>query len=148
VSESILYALLAALVGALIPLQTGANSTIRAVFGHPAHAAMVNFGVGAIAVMVFSVAARLSAPPLQKLAEAPWWSFSGGVVGAIYVVTASLIARKLGATPLLFLVLAGQVISSLVCDHFGLIGFAKSPLTWSKIGGIALVILGVLIIRR
>jgi bacterial/archaeal transporter family-2 protein len=144
----LLYALMAAAVGALIPLQTGANATIRSIAGQPAHAAIVNFGVGGICIILYALFSRLSLQPFAKLSAAPWWAFLGGAVGVTYVLIVSLVARKLGATPLLFLVLAGQLISSLVCDHFGLIGFPKSPVTMSKVIGISLVIVGVLLIRR
>ena len=143
-----LYALMAAAVGALIPIQTGANATLRTVLGHPAYAAIVNFGVGGLSILAFALAARISVPAAARVADVPWWAYLGGIVGVIYVLTVSVVARKLGATPLLFLVLAGQVISSLLFDHFGLIGFPKSPLTLSKLVGIGLVILGVLVIRR
>lgn len=135
-------------IGALIPIQTGANATLRTVFGHSAYAAIFNFAIGGVCILLISLAGRIPMPTAETMATAPWWSFLGGLVGMVYVLTVSVVARKLGATPLLFLVLAGQVISSLVFDHFGLIGFPKSPLTFSKLFGIGLVILGVLAIRR
>ena len=139
---------MAALVGALIPLQTGANATIRMIFGHPAYAGIVNFSVGAIVIFLYALVAPLPVPNAQQINRVPWWGLLGGVVGVIYVLTVSMAARRLGATVLLVLVLTGQIVSSLICDQFGLLGFPRSPLTMSKLVGLGLVVLGVAVMRR
>jgi transporter family-2 protein len=43
---------------------------------------------------------------------------------------------------------AGQLIISLVLDHFGAFGVPRSPVNLGRIAGVALVIAGVILVRR
>jgi bacterial/archaeal transporter family-2 protein len=43
---------------------------------------------------------------------------------------------------------AGQLLLSVVLDHFGAMGMPKQPINLGRIAGIGLVIAGVLMVRR
>ena len=64
------------------------------------------------------------------------------------MASAALFAPRLGAAGWLGLIVTGQVIASLVLDHFGMVGFAIHPVNaWRLLGG-ALLVAGVLIVLR
>ena len=48
----------------------------------------------------------------------------------------------------LYAVFSGQMIASVVLDHFGLLGFTEQPLSLPRALGVAFLIAGVFLIRR
>ncbi len=80
--------------------------------------------------------------------EAPWWVWTGGLLGAVFVVTTAALAPTLGAATLLSIAVAGQMTFALLLDHYGLVGFTVRPLSPWRIVGAALVVAGVVLIRK
>jgi transporter family-2 protein len=64
-------------------------------------------------------------------------------MGTIY-----LLAPRLGAGELIGLVVAGQLIFSVLLDHFGWIGFAQHPASMTRLAGCALMVIGVFLIAE
>jgi transporter family-2 protein len=140
--------LLAFFAGAVAPVQAGVNSQLRAWVGHPAWAALASFTVGTLSLLVYYLALRLPWPAASTLARTPWWAWLGGVLGAFYVLSSVVVAPRLGAAVLIGLVIAGQLLASLVLDHFGLVGFARHPLNVWRVIGALFLLTGVVLIRR
>ena len=84
---------------------------------------------------------------MEPPSAVPWWAWTGGVLGVGYVTASVLLAPKLGATRLIVLVVAGQLLASVVLDHFGLIGYAVRPFNAWRALGCVLLIAAVAIIR-
>ena len=82
------------------------------------------------------------------LMEAPWWVWTGGLLGAVFVVTTAALAPALGAATLLSIAIAGQMSFARVLDHYGLVGFAVRPLSLWRVVGAGLVVTGVVLIRK
>jgi len=137
---------LAMFAGALITLQTGANSRLKEALGHPMPAVIVNYILGIVSIVCYTVAIRAPVPSLERAAGAPWWAWIGGIFGAVYGVTAVILARPLGAATLTALVVTGQLVSSVALDHFGWIGFEIHAASWGRIAGCALMIVGLMLI--
>lgn len=135
-------------VGAALPAQAGVNALLRRFAGHPLWAALANFTVGMLVLAGVALALRVPAPSVAKLGEAPWWAWLGGLSGAT-VVTAGLIAApRLGATLLVGCLLAGQLLSSVFLDHFGLLGYPMRAVSTTKVVGVVMLAAGVLLIER
>jgi transporter family-2 protein len=139
--------MMAALVGAGLTIQVGMNATVRSVIGSPLLAAVLNFVVGLVALLVVAAAAGTRWTP-GSTAAVPAWAWFGGVLGAIYVASTTVLGPRLGAAALLALTLAGQMAAALVVDHYGAIGFPETPITPARLVGAALLIGGVLLIMR
>jgi transporter family-2 protein len=75
-------------------------------------------------------------------------SWTGGIFGAIYIAISILMLPKLGAATVLALLVAGQMIGSIVFDHYGLLGVPVHSVNLSRILGALLLMAGVLLIRR
>lgn len=144
-----LLALLFALVaGALIALQFGVNASLRGFLGGSAFfATLVSYAVGTVASLCCLLALRPTLPAWSKIAAVPWWAWTGGAIGVGYVTASVLLAPKLGATRLIVLVVAGQLLASVLLDHFGLLGYAVRPFNGWRALGCALLLVAVLIIR-
>jgi transporter family-2 protein len=139
--------LIAALVGAGLTVQVGMNATVRLAVGSPMLAAIVNFVIGLAALLVVALASGARWTP-GSAAVVPAWAWFGGVLGAAYVASTTVLGPRLGAATLLALTLAGQMAAALAVDHYGVIGFPQSPLTASRLLGAALLVAGVLLIMR
>ncbi|HZI19007.1 MAG TPA: DMT family transporter [Pyrinomonadaceae bacterium] len=142
------YLLVAVVAGALMPLQAGVNSQLARFVGHPVVAALVSFAVGTAALLAYAVALRGPLPEWAALRAAPWWLWTGGLFGAFFVAAAAAYAPRLGAATFVSVTIAGQMIVSLALDHYGLVGFAERQATPMRLVGAALLVAGVVLIRR
>ncbi len=142
-----LAALAAVLLGALLPVQVAVNARLRGAIGHPAAAAAISFAVGTLALLALLAVLR---PPLAAGAagRVPWWGWTGGLMGAGYILGTIVLAPRVGAATLTAAIIAGQLGAALVVDQFGLLGFARQPLTAARLLGAALLAAGVLLVQR
>jgi transporter family-2 protein len=143
-----LYFTIALAIGVMLPLQAGVNAQLRLYVAHPVVAAFLSFIVGTVALLIVSLIFRTNWVSGSRLASAPWWVWMGGVLGANYVLMAIILAPRLGAATLIGLTVTGQMISSVILDHYGLIGYPVHPASPGRIVGSALLLAGVLLIQR
>ena len=129
--------------GVALAVQVGMNNTLRARMGHPILAALISFAIGTAALGLIVLAMRPRLPDRSAFSTGPSWMWGGGLVGAIYVASAAAFAARLGAAAWLGLIVAGQIVASLILDHFGLVGFPRRPLTPTKLAGALVLLLGV-----
>jgi transporter family-2 protein len=85
---------LALVAGAGLPVQAGLNAALARQAGRADWAAFVSFGVGTLALGAWLAASRATIPAGAALARAPWWAWAGGVLGAFYVSTITLVAPR------------------------------------------------------
>jgi transporter family-2 protein len=143
-----LYLFVCLLAGALIPLQAGVNAQLTRWVGHPVTASLVSFAVGTLALFVYAAALRPQLPGMRALAAAPWWVWAGGLLGSVFVTAAAAFAPRLGAATFISVTIAGQVLVSILLDHFGALGFAARPVTPLRLFGALLLVAGVLLVRK
>jgi transporter family-2 protein len=128
--------------------QVGMNAQLRKVLQNANLAALISFTVGTVALIGLLVVMRTPLPARETLATVPLWAWFGGLLGAFYVATSTIVAAELGATTLLGLALLGQLVTALVVDHFGWLGLPENPITWARVAGVALVGAGVWLVAR
>lgn len=138
--------LLAFAAGVALIVQVGVNTTLRSALGAPVVAALVSFLIGSVALVIFLLLSRTAWPARAQWAGGPWWAWSGGILGAFYVVSTIMSGPRLGATALLALIVFGQLVTSLLVDHFGWLGFPQHPATGLRLLGALLLFGGMLLI--
>ena len=148
-----IYAGLAFVAGACLAIQVGVNGALRTQLGGPLPSALSSFGSGTLALAAYSLAVyAVSGPGRPGLAtgwgRGPWWVWTGGVLGAGYIVITITFAPRLGAAGWLGVVVAGQIVVSILLDHFGLIGFTPRPVSLPRIVGVILLLAGVTLVLR
>jgi transporter family-2 protein len=111
-------------------------------------ASLISFAVGTLALLAYTAATRPQLPTLAALTSAPWWVWAGGLFGGVFVTAAAAFAPRLGAATFISITIAGQVLVSILLDHFGVVGFAARPVTLPRLLGALLLIAGVLIVRK
>lgn len=139
--------LLAALVGAALTVQIGMNSTLRFGLGSPILATIVNFAVGLAALVAVAIASGARVTP-GATSSVPAWAWLGGLLGAAYVASTTVLGPRLGAAALLALTLAGQMIAALAVDQYGVLGFPQNPVTPARLAGAVLLVVGALLVIR
>ena len=146
ISSQLLFLLPLALgVGIAIAFQTAINSQLREHLHSPLQAALLSFTVGTIvlALMVFFQSAEK--PSVAELANIPWLLWIGGCLG-VYAISMSIYtAPKLGFLTFSGLVIFGQLVISMLLDHFGLLGTDKTPINWQRLLGSIIIFVGVLL---
>lgn len=142
-----MYVFFALLAGATMPLQAGINLRLRHALGDPVMAALISFAVGTMALAAYGVAMR-PIPTLAMAASAPWWAWIGGLLGAFFVSATIVLAGELGATTTMAWLLAGQFVAALILDHYGLVSFNVHAVSWPRICGVILLIVGAFLVNK
>jgi transporter family-2 protein len=146
--QGILYAL-ALGAGIALTIQVGVNAVARGFLGNDAViAAFASFAVGAIALAGYLLLTRAQWPGRGSVGTIPLWVWSGGLLGAFYVITSTIVGPRLGAAAFLALVVLGQLCSSLLVDHFGWLGFPQHSITLVRLAGVLALLVGVALIAR
>ncbi len=143
-----LWLLAALCMGMFLPVQQGVNATLTRSLAGPLQGAFVSFAVGTLALIVCCAAMGQPLPEMKQLASTPWWSWTGGLIGAVFITLAIMLAPRIGATATASAIIAGQILASLVIDHHGLLGFVQHPMNFGRTLGVVLLLVGVVLIRR
>jgi transporter family-2 protein len=80
---------------------------------------------------------------LAALPQQPLWKFSGGFLGAAFIFCTVMLAPRIGLLNLVVLVIAGQLITSMAIDHFGLVNVVMRKVSTMRLLGAAIMIVGV-----
>ncbi|QWG11287.1 DMT family transporter [Bradyrhizobium sediminis] len=133
--------------GVSVAVQQVLNGGLRAALGSPAWAGLVSYIGGLLTMIVVLLALGENLPSWKAIANTPWWAWSGGVLGGVFILLMILLLPSLGAATLIALVVAGQMAAAIALDHFGAFGLAAHPVSISRLAGAALLLAGVVLIR-
>jgi transporter family-2 protein len=147
VQKLLLYAL-ALGAGISVATQQVLNGSLRDSLGSPAWAGLVSYAGGLLTMIVAVIVLAEPVPALRVMAGVPWWAWSGGLFGGIFILLAILLLPSLGAATLFALVIAGQVLAAVTLDHFGVLGLTPHPIGTARLAGAVLLIAGVFLIRE
>jgi transporter family-2 protein len=142
-----IFALLAMGAGCCIALQASANGKFRQNISSPEYAAFFSICGTFITAITVMLLLRPAAPSYSVLKETQWWNWIGGPLGALIVLAGAALTQRLGAAPFIALVVGGQLLCSLLLDHYALMGLNEQPVTPGRVLGALLVVAGVLCIK-
>ncbi len=143
-----LIALIALASGAANPFQAGTNAELNKQLHNPLWATISVYATGLLAVLVVQLVARQALPPSSTLRNVPWWAWTGGVISIASTVAGLTLAQRLGSGLFTGITLTASVITSVLLDHFGLIGFKQHTASPLRATGCALLIAGVWLVAR
>ena len=128
VQTLLLYAL-ALGAGVSVATQQVLNGSLRTALGSPAWAGLVSYAGGLLTMIIAVIALGEGVPSLRVMAGVPWWAWSGGLFGGVFILLSILLLPSLGAATLLAFVIAGQVLAAVTLDHFGAFGLTPHPVS-------------------
>jgi transporter family-2 protein len=105
------------IAGAIVAVQRALNGEINQYTHQSFATSLLNFSTGAlflVVVMIFGVA--LGFTDLSPLPAGPWWIYTGGVIGVIYIAFTSTIVQHLGVLTFTLFSVGGQLAASLIID--------------------------------
>jgi bacterial/archaeal transporter family-2 protein len=138
---------LAAGAGCFVGLQAPVNARLGRQVG-ALQAATISFTIGTLALIFVASLSSGGLSGIGNATRAPWWALVGGVLGAFYVTVALVTVRTLGLSSLTAIVVTGQLTIAVVVDRFGLLGIAKQNIDTSRIVGLVLLVVGVVLVVR
>ena len=141
-----LAVVLTAIVGGILALQAPINAGLGRATGSTA-AALVSFTIGTLALVVV-VAVSGEAGGLASTFDVRWYYLVGGVLGAIYVTTALITVRTIGAGGVAAATITGQLAVSVLIDRLGVLGLERTPLSTSRVAGVVLLLAGTYLVVR
>jgi bacterial/archaeal transporter family-2 protein len=140
----------ALIAGAGLPIQGAINAQLRLDLNAPITVAAFSFIVAttsmALVLIVRQATSTAPAPKVAPLRQVPWWGWVGGFVGASYVTSVFLLIPVIGTAPTVALTVAGQQVASLIVDRYGLLRLPKREITLVRLGGVALLLIGVVLL--
>ncbi len=145
--QTLFLYLLALGAGVSVSVQQVMNGGMRTALGSPAWAGLVSYVGGLLTMIVVVIALGEHLPSWKAVAGAPWWAWSGGLFGGVFILLAILLLPPLGSATLIALIVAGQMLAAITLDHFGAFGLAPHPVNISRLLGAALLTLGVILIK-
>ena len=139
--------LMTVVAGGLIAMQAPINSMLGKSVGTFA-AASFSFVIGTIALVLITLLVGGGFGDLGEARHLSWYYLMGGLLGAVYVTTALVAVRELGAGGVTAATIAGQPTLSLVIDQLGILGVEERAITWDRLFGVLLLAAGMLLIVR
>lgn len=144
---SAILPLLAALVaGISLACQAPTNAALGRSTGSVILAVLASFVIGTLVLAAAWAMFDRTAPTMLR--QAPIWTFAGGLYGATVVAALAFAAPRVGLATALGIAIASQLIAAAVIDHRGWLGMPVAPLTAGKLAGVALMLVGVVLVRR
>lgn len=145
--DKTIWIVMALLAGCFLPIQGGMNSKLAKAGGNPVYASMISFAVGVLALVIYILITSQNVS-FRGLKDAPTYVWLGGILGAIYVTVIVLAFPKIGPGMTFGLVVAGQMVTSMVMEHFQIMGAQAQPISFGRIVGMLFIVGGVLIMKR
>ena len=142
------FVILAIVAGMLMPTQAAINNKLALTVDSPILAAFVSFVVGTIGLFIYIVATGIPLGNLSDAKNAPPIAWIGGLLGAFFVAATVALVPRLGVALMFSLVIAGQMVITLIIDHFGILDVPVKSISLMRVVGVTLITVGVIIIRK
>ena len=139
---------LALVAGISVVIQQVLNANLRVELNSAVWSGFMSYLVGVLCMVALAMMLREPLPAAAAIARIPWWAWRGGLFGAVFIGLSILVAHQLGAAALIALLVTGQMIASIVIDHFGWLGLTQKTVDLPRLIGVGLLIGGVILIRR
>jgi bacterial/archaeal transporter family-2 protein len=142
------FIFLAILAGMAMPTQATVNSKLAGVVENPITAAFISFAVGTVALFVYMLLTGVPLTSLGSAKNAPLIAWIGGFLGAFFVSVMAMVVPKIGVALAFSLAIGGQMLVTLLIDHFGWLGVPEKPINLWRVLGAFFITIGVILIRK
>lgn len=104
-------------------------------------------GIFAIGSLLLTLGLIFSRPKLSLMFKQPRWQLTGDILGPIYVVALTVATPHIGVGLTMVGILFGQVATSLIIDHWGLLGSHKRAVDKYRIGALVAILAALWLIQ-
>ncbi|MCZ6830312.1 MAG: DMT family transporter [Gammaproteobacteria bacterium] len=142
-----LLILIALVVGGLLALQGMVNAQLGKALSHPLQASFIQFSVGILCLVILMFLFGIKVPAGQALGEIPWYLYTGGLLGIIYVTTVLVLIPRIGVANAVLAIFVGQMLLSISADHFGWFNTPVKTMGLSRTSGCVLLLAGLYLLQ-
>lgn len=125
--------------GVILAIMISLNGEVGNVAGNYASSVIIHF-VGLIGILIVLIATKSK---FKNLKGIPFYMFTGGLIGILTVLFTNIGFMGLGVSLTVSLSLLGQLVTSLVIDHFGYFDMPVVKFDKKKILGLVIIIAGI-----
>jgi transporter family-2 protein len=105
------------IAGALVGFRSALNGEINEYSHQSFTTSLLNFLSGTIFLLILMIIGLLIGKiHFTPLPSGPWWVYTGGVIGVVYIAFISTIVQHLGVLTFTLFSVGGQLLSSLIID--------------------------------
>jgi transporter family-2 protein len=125
--------------GIVLAIMISLNGGLGNISGNYASSVIIHFVglIGIIFVLIFTKS------KIKNLKGIPFYMFTGGLIGILTVLFTNIGFMGLGVSLTVSLSLLGQLVTSLVIDHFGYFNMTVVEFDKKKILGLIVIIAGI-----
>jgi transporter family-2 protein len=132
-----LFYFLSAITAMATPFQSGMNASLAKKLGTTTWSMLFIDAIGICGMLLLQLFLRQSFPSIDTMRSAPLWTWCGGLITVIPTFAAMTLARELGAGVFTAVSITSALLTSMLLDHFALVGFQQHPLNWQRaVGGL------------
>lgn len=131
--------------GLAVAVQPSINARLAQKIG-AFESSFVSFAIGTVAMLLIVLVTGRTG--LKGIGAATWWELTGGLLGAFFVTLTIITVPRIGTLAVMAGVIAGQLVTGALLDHFGLFGFQQVPLEPKRMFGIILLAAGAALVLR
>lgn len=143
-SNTIYSFIIAAMVGVLLAIQPIFNTNVGKAVGMW-NSALISLSLSAIIMMTISAFNKFEG--FKRLIEVPNYFFTAGLMGAFIVVSSVYCISRIGPVITISISVSAQMMTALVCEHFGWFNVQQTSINVTRILGIVFLILGVILVK-
>ena len=143
----VIWIVLTLVAGAFLPIQAGLNTRLGKAIASPVYASLISFFVGLVGLLIYILITRQTVS-FSGIKDSPGYIWIGGLLGAFYITVIIFAFPVLGPGVTFGLIVAGQMVVSILLAHFNILVVHQSSISFLKIFGVLLIVAGVIIIRR
>ncbi len=148
VSMNALLYLFVVLGGVFNVVQSGANAQLKKSLDNPVLAGITVYVTGLAGLLLLLLFVSGAKPASDKLAQTPWWAWIGGFLSIAPTMAGLMLSQKLGSAVFTALSITAALITSVLLDHLGWVGFEVHPANLWRVLGCGLMISGILLIAK
>lgn len=124
------FFLLTIIGGAIWGAQASINSALGKKIG-TLEGAFVNFAVGTLILAI--IVLFFGKGNILQVVTVPKWQLVGGFMGAAVIFTTIISVPRIGAASMLLAMISGQIVISMIIDHFGFFGVPRIAFDWQRL---------------
>ena len=130
--------------GAIVGVQRALNGQINESTHQSFATSLLNFIMGTTFLVIFlAIGMLINRADVVALPEGPWWMYTGGTIGVIYIAFTSTIVQHLGVLTFTLISVGGQLVGSLLIDLYS--PTAGVQVSAYLVTGIVMTYLGVVV---
>jgi len=143
------FIMIAFFVGGLFPIQGAINSHLGKFLNNPLQASFISFACAILLLSFLLLCIRPDFPDVSQLFELKWYYFvGGGVCGVSFVTMFVILTPKIGIADATTAFIAGELIMSVILDHFGVFGLEIHHISMERFIGCLFLFAGLILIQK